>query len=67
MAVTVEIPQVALVLAGLVYPVAKWQILAEADHYGTNGPIREALWALPSAEYQSFDDIRVVLLRAAPP
>ena len=59
---TVEISQVAAVLGELRYPAAKWQILVEADHYGTNGPTKAALWALPVAQYHSFDDIRAALI-----
>jgi hypothetical protein len=38
--------QIAAVLQDLKYPAAKRQILAEADPYGTNGPIKALLWAL---------------------
>jgi hypothetical protein len=59
-----RISQVAKVLAGLSYPAAKWQIIAQADHYGPPQPIRAALWALPAERrYESFQDIREALLR----
>jgi hypothetical protein len=59
---SVRTSQVAVALDGLVYPATTWQILAEADAYGTTGPIRAALYALPQTQYGSFDDIRRALL-----
>ncbi len=59
--------QIAAVLRELHYPAAKWQIVAEADHYGTNGPIRTLLSALPTHQYDSLDDIRAALTALTAP
>jgi anti-sigma B factor antagonist len=60
--VAVRMSQVAAVLADLVYPAAKWQVLAEADHYGGNIDVRSLLWALPAGSYESLETIRAALL-----
>jgi hypothetical protein len=60
---TLRMSQVATVLAELSYPAVKWQIVAEADHYGPPQSIRAALWSLPAdRRYDGFDDIREALL-----
>jgi hypothetical protein len=59
--------QIAAVLQDLKYPAAKRQILAEADPYGTNGPIKALLWALPAHQYDSYDDIRAVVATITSP
>jgi len=46
------------VLAGLEYPAAKWQVLAEADHYGADSASRAQLWTLRPGTYR---DLRSVL------
>lgn len=59
--VRVRTSQIAAVLEGLTYPAAKWQIVAEADYFGTNGPIRALLWAIPAGQYESFEDISIAI------
>jgi hypothetical protein len=53
--------RIAQVLAGLAYPAAKWQILAEADHYGADSASRAQLWSLPARIYPGLGDVLAAL------
>jgi hypothetical protein len=53
--------RIAQVLAGLHYPAARWQVLAEADHYGADAGSRAQLHALPPAIYRDLGDVLVRL------
>jgi hypothetical protein len=46
--------RVSQVLAGLVYPAAKWQILMHAEHYGADAYTRAELWALSTGVYSDL-------------
>jgi hypothetical protein len=57
--VRADAQRISQVLAGLRYPAARWQVLAEADHYGADSASRAQLWALPTGVY---DDLTSVLV-----
>jgi hypothetical protein len=64
-----EIPtdadRISQVLAELRYPAAKWQVLAEADHYGADSTSRAQLWTLQPGVYPNLHSVLVALgLRA---
>jgi hypothetical protein len=44
-------------LQNLCFPAQRWQILAEADMYGTETEIRTRLYALPVRLYESCADV----------
>jgi hypothetical protein len=46
-----EAHQVAAALAGVVYPARRWQLLAQADHYGADVHTRAELSRLPEGLY----------------
>ena len=46
--------RVSQVLAGLVYPAAKWQILMHAENYGADAYTRAELWALSTGVYSDL-------------
>jgi hypothetical protein len=50
--------RVSQVLAGMVYPAAKWQLVMQAEAYGADAATRAELWALPTGTYA---DLRSVL------
>jgi hypothetical protein len=53
--------RISQVLAGLRYPAARWQVLAEADHYGADSASRAQLWALPPGVYDDLSSVLVEL------
>ena len=53
--------RISQVLAGLRYPAARWQVLAEADHYGADSASRAQLWALPTGVYDDLSSVLVEL------
>jgi hypothetical protein len=57
---------VSQVLAGLVYPAAKWQVLMHAESYGADARTRAELWALPTVEYADLTDVLTALLAPEP-
>jgi hypothetical protein len=60
--------RISQVLAELDYPAAKWEVLAEADHYGADMASRAQLWALPAGTYPDLTSVLVGLgLVGAPP
>jgi hypothetical protein len=52
-----EALRISQVLAGLRYPAAKWQVLAEADHYGADVASRAQLWTLPAGTYADLSGV----------
>jgi uncharacterized protein DUF2795 len=50
--------RVSQVLAGMVFPAAKWQLVMYAEAYGADAATRAELWALPTGSYA---DLRSVL------
>jgi uncharacterized protein DUF2795 len=52
------------VLAGLSFPAQRWQVIAEAEHYGADGRTRQELRELPDARYESFAALLWALERA---
>ncbi len=50
--------RVSQVLAGMVFPAAKWQLVMHAEAYGADAATRAELWALPTGSYA---DLRSVL------
>ena len=56
-----DVQRITQVLAGLDYPAARWQVLAEADHYGADAGSRQQLHALPSLTYRDLGDVLVAL------
>jgi hypothetical protein len=59
--VEADVQRIAQVLAGLAYPAAKWQVLAEADHYGADSASRRQLWTLPAGSYRNLAAVLVEL------
>ncbi|MFP5021658.1 DUF2795 domain-containing protein [Pseudonocardia phyllosphaerae] len=53
------------VLAGLHWPAARWQILAEAEAWGVSGVVRHQLVPLPEGRYPSVDAIVEMLVALA--
>jgi hypothetical protein len=53
------------VLAGLSFPAQRWQVIAEAEHYGADTRTRRELRALPDARFDSFASLLWALERAA--
>jgi hypothetical protein len=53
--------RISQVLANLRYPAARWQVLAEADHYGADSTSRAQLWTLPTGVYDDLSDVLVEL------
>jgi hypothetical protein len=49
--------RVSQVLAGMVYPAAKWQLLMAAEEYGADASTRAELWSLPTGEYADLDAV----------
>jgi hypothetical protein len=49
--------RITQVLAGLRYPAAKWQILAEADHYGADSTSLAQLWTLSAGTYRNLGSV----------
>lgn len=49
------------VLAGLVFPARRWQVLAESDSWGATGPIRNLITGLPDGVYRDLDTVVAVL------
>jgi hypothetical protein len=50
--------RVSQVLAGMVFPAAKWQLVMQSEAYGADAATRAELWALPTGTYA---DLRSVL------
>ena len=52
------------VLAGLSFPAQRWQVIAEAEHYGADARTRSELRALPEARFETFAALLWALERA---
>jgi hypothetical protein len=55
------------VLAGLVFPAAKWQLLMHAEDYGADACTRADLWALPVGEYADLGAVLATVQGTALP
>lgn len=53
------------VLAGLSFPAQRWQVIAEAEHYGADARTRQELHVLPDARFESYASLLWALERAA--
>lgn len=49
--------RVAMVLDGLSFPAAKWQILMHAENYGADAFTRVELWSLPTGAYADLEAV----------
>lgn len=56
-----DVARIGQVLAGMTYPAAKWQIVAQADHYGADAVTTAQLWSLPAATYADLAAVCVAL------
>jgi hypothetical protein len=56
---------IATALAGVSYPAQRWQLLAQADHYGVGGHIRADLGRLPGRAYPSLEAVIATLTAIA--
>ncbi|GAA4558017.1 DUF2795 domain-containing protein [Pseudonocardia xishanensis] len=56
-----DVARIGQVLAGMAYPAAKWQIVAQADHYGADAVTTAQLWSLPSGTYRDLAAVCVGL------
>jgi len=65
--VPADVQRISDVLADLCYPAQKWQVLAEADHYGADSASRSQLWALPAGTYPDLDSVLEELGLTGPP
>jgi uncharacterized protein DUF2795 len=56
------------VLAGLRFPAQRWQVIAEAQHWGATSAFLDELITLPAREYRDLRDVATALLdrRRAP-
>jgi Protein of unknown function (DUF2795) len=52
------------VLAGLSFPARRWQVIAEAEHYGADSRTRRELHTLPDARFESYASLLWALERA---
>jgi hypothetical protein len=52
------------VLAGLSFPARRWEVIAEAEHYGADAHTRRELRALPEGRFESFAALLWALERA---
>jgi hypothetical protein len=52
------------VLAGLSFPAQRWQVIAEAEHYGADARTRQELRVLPDARFESYAALLWALERA---
>jgi hypothetical protein len=59
--ISADAQRISQVLAGLRYPAARWQVLAEADHYGADSASRAQLWTLPAGVYEDLSSVLVEL------
>jgi Protein of unknown function (DUF2795) len=57
--------RVTQVLAGLVFPAAKWQLIMKAEEYGADGATRAELWALPTGSYRDLPAVLGALAAVA--
>lgn len=57
--------QVLLVLADLVFPAQRWEIIMFAEHYGADWYTRERLTGLPEGRYRDLAAVTTAL--AHPP
>ena len=53
------------VLAGLSFPAQRWQVIAEAEHYGADARTRRELRTLPDARFDSYASLLWALERAS--
>jgi hypothetical protein len=55
------VERIAQVLDGLRYPAERWQVIAQADHYGADSVTRAQLVALPVRAYVDLGAVLVAL------
>lgn len=56
-----EVERIGQVLVGLSFPAARWQVLAEADHYGADSVSRAQLLTLPVRIYPDLAEVLAAL------
>ena len=56
-----DVARIGHVLAGLTYPAAKWQIVAQADAYGADAVTTAQLWSLPTGTYRDLAAVCLAL------
>ena len=56
-----DVERIAQVLDGLSFPAARWQVIAQADHYGADAVTRAQLVALPVRTYADLGAVLVAL------
>lgn len=53
--------RIGQVLHGLSFPAARWQVMAEADHYGADSVTRAQLSTLPIRTYPDLAEVLAAL------
>jgi hypothetical protein len=56
-----DVERIGQVLAGLSFPAARWQVLAQADHYGADSVSRAQLSTLPVHNYPDLAEVLAAL------
>lgn len=56
-----DVERIGQVLDGLLYPAARWQVIAQADHYGADAVTRAQLVALPVRAYVDLGAVLAAL------
>jgi hypothetical protein len=56
-----DVERLAQVLDGLSYPAARWQVIAQADHYGADSVSRAQLTTLPIGTYPDLVQVLAAL------
>ena len=56
-----DVRRIGQVLDGLSFPAARWQVLAQADHYGADSVSRAQLSNLPVRTYPDLAEVLAAL------
>lgn len=49
--------RIGCVLAGVIFPAARWQLITHAEHYGADAATVAELWAIPVGTYHRIDAV----------
>jgi hypothetical protein len=56
-----DVERIGQVLDGLSFPAARWQVIAQADHYGSDSVTRAQLIGLPVRTYADLGAVLAAL------
>jgi hypothetical protein len=56
-----DVERIRQVLDGLSFPAARWEVLAQADHYGADSVSRAQLSMLPVGTYRGLAEVLAAL------